>query len=97
MSRVDYLIDESEDKFTAGNLESALSTIRKAILLNPNIDEAHIDLALVCLKLERNDEAVRASKEALRINPKLKRLIKQLPDIGLMEHDKERFAKLQTT
>lgn len=97
LSRVYYLIDESEDKFTADNLESALSNIREAISLNPNIDDAHIDLALICLKLERKDEAVRAFKEALRINPKLKRLIKQLPDIGLMERDKELFAELQIT
>jgi len=97
LSRVYYLIDESEDQFSAGNLESALSTIRKAISFNPNIDDAHIDLALICLGLERKEEAVRAFKEALHINPKLKRLIKQLPDIGLMERDNELFRKLQIT
>ncbi|MDH5782299.1 MAG: DUF1028 domain-containing protein [Candidatus Bathyarchaeota archaeon] len=97
LSRVYYLIDESEDKFTAGNLESALSTIRKAVSLNPNIDDAYVNLAMIFLKLERKEDAVRAFKEALRINPKLKQLIKQLPDIGLMERDKELFAKLQIT
>jgi len=91
------LIDESEDKFTAGNLESALSTIREAISLNPDIDDAHINLAMICLKLERKEEAFRAFQEALRINPKLKRLIKQLPEVGLMERDRKLFGKLQIT
>ena len=94
LSRVYYLIDESEDKLTVGDLESALAVIKKAISLNQNIDEAHVDLAIICLKLRRKEEAVKALKEALRINPKLKQLIKQLPDIGLMEPDEEFFAKL---
>jgi len=97
LSRVYYLIDESEDKFTTGDLKSALFTIKKAISMNPNIDDAHIDLAIIFLKLKRKEEAVKAFKEALRINPKLKRLIKQLPDVGLMERDEELFAKLQIT
>jgi uncharacterized Ntn-hydrolase superfamily protein len=95
LSRVYHLIDESEDKYTAGDFEGALASIRDAISLSPNIDDAHIDLALICLKLERKEEAFGAFKEALRINPKLKRLIKQLPDVGLMERDKELFEKLQ--
>ncbi len=97
LSRVYYLIDESEEKLTAGNLENALSSIKKAISLNPNIDDAHIDLAIINLKLGKQEETVGAFKEALRLNPKLKRLIKQLPDIGLMERNKELFAKLQIT
>jgi len=89
LSRVYYLIDESEDKLTVGDLESALAIIKKAISLNQNIDEAYVDLALICLKLKRKEEAVKALKKALRINPKLKELIKQFPDIGLMEPDEE--------
>ena len=97
LSRVYYLIDESEDKITTGDFKSALFTIKKAISTNPNIDDAYIDLAIICLKLNRKEEAVKAFKEALRINPKLKRLIKQLPEIGLMERDEELFEKLQIT
>jgi uncharacterized Ntn-hydrolase superfamily protein len=97
LSRVYYLIDESEDKITTGDFKSALFTIKKAISTNPNIDDAYIDLAIICLKLNRKEEAVKAFKEALHINPKLKRLIKQLPDIGLMERDEELFEKLQIT
>jgi uncharacterized Ntn-hydrolase superfamily protein len=95
LSRVYYLIDNGEDMFTAGNFKSALSNIMEAISLNRNIDDAHIDLALIYLKLGRKEEAVKAFKEALRLNPKLKRLIKQLPNVGLMNRDKELFAKLK--
>ncbi len=97
LSRVYYLIDESEEGFAKGDLKGALAAIKKAISLNPKIDDSHVDLALVCLKLKRKEEAVKAFEEALRINPKLKRLIKQLPDVGLMERDEKLFARLQIT
>ena len=97
LSRVYRLIDEGEDKITTGDLKKALFTIKRAISLNPNIDDAHIDLAIIYLKLKRREEAVKAFKEALRINPKMNRLIKQLPDAGLMEHDEGLFAELQIT
>jgi len=97
LSRVYGLIDEGEDKITTGDLKQALFTIKRAISLNPNIDDAHIDLAIIYLKLKRREEAVKAFKEALRINPKMKRLIKQLPDAGLMERDEGLFAELQIT
>lgn len=93
--RVFYLNDESEEQFTAGDLERALTTAKKAISLNPNIDDAHITAALILLRLNRKEEAVNTLKEALRLNPKLRHLIKQLPDVGLMERDEELFAKLQ--
>jgi len=97
LSRVYRLIDEGEDKITMGDLKKALFTIKRAISLNPNIDDARIDLAIIYLKLKRREEAVKAFKEALRINPKMKRLIKQLPDAGLMERDEGLFAELQIT
>lgn len=97
LSRVYYLIDQSEDEFTKGDFENALLSIKKAISLNPNIDEAYIDLALTYLKLGRTKEAEKVFKKALRINPKLKRLINQLPNIGLMELDKDLFKRLQVT
>jgi len=93
--RVFYLNDKSEEQFTAGDLERALATAKKAISLNPKIDDAHITVALILLRLNRKDEAVNALKEALRLNPNLKHLIKQLPDVGLMDRDEGLFTKLQ--
>jgi len=97
LSRVYYLNDESEKQFAAGELESALATAKKAISLNPNIDDVHISLAIILLRLNRQEEAVNALMEALRLNPNLRHLIKQLPDVGLMERDEELFAQLQIT
>jgi uncharacterized Ntn-hydrolase superfamily protein len=88
------LIDDSEEKLTKGDFKTALAALRKAISLNPNIDDAHIDLAIVNLKLDRKKEAISAFKQALRLNPRMKTLIKQLPAAGLMEPDKEVFAEL---
>lgn len=92
--RVYYINDVSEEQFTAGDLERALVTAKKAISLNPKIDDAHITSALILLRLNRKEDAVNALKEALRLNPNLKHLIKQLPDVGLMERDEELFTKL---
>lgn len=97
LSRIYYLIDESEERFAKGDFNNALVTIKKAISLNPKIDDSHVDLALIHLKLKNKEEAVNAFEQALRINPKLKRLIKQLPDVGLMERDDKLFARLKIT
>jgi uncharacterized Ntn-hydrolase superfamily protein len=95
LHRVYSLIDESEDQLTKGNLEAALSAIKKAISLNQKIDDAHIDLGIISLKLGRKEEAIKAFKKALRLNPKMKTLIKQLPTVGLIEPNKEIFAELE--
>ena len=97
LSRVYCLIDESEERFTNGDFTNALTSIKRAISLNPKIDDSHVDLALIHLKLKNKEEAESAFEEALRINPKLERLIKQLPDVGLMKRDDELFARLRIT
>jgi len=94
LHRVYSLIDESEDRLTKGDFKMALAALRKAVSLNPNVDDAHIDLGVVNLKLGKKNEAISAFKEALRLNPKMKTLIKQLPNAGLMEPNKEIFAEL---
>ncbi|MGQ9551945.1 MAG: DUF1028 domain-containing protein, partial [Candidatus Bathycorpusculaceae bacterium] len=70
LHRVYRLIDESEEKLATGNLEEALSTAREAVSLNPNIDDAQVDMGIICLKLGKRQEAIKAFKEALRLNPK---------------------------
>jgi len=94
LHRVYSLIDDSEDKLTKGDFKTALAALRKAISLNPSIDDAHIDLGVVNLKLGKKKEAISAFKRALRLNPRMKALIKQLPAAGLMEPDEEVFAEL---
>ncbi len=94
LHRVYRLIDESEEKLATGNLEDALSTAREAVSLNPNIDDAHVDLGIICLKLDKREEAIKAFKEALRLNPKMKNLITQLPKVGLIKPSPEVFGEL---
>ena len=57
-------------------------------------DDAYIDLGIVNLKLGKKKEAISAFKKALRLNPKMKALIKQLPAAGLMKPNKEIFVEL---
>jgi uncharacterized Ntn-hydrolase superfamily protein len=94
LHRVYSLVDESEDKLTKGSLEAAASAIKKAIELDPKVDDAHIDLGILCLKMGKRKEAVKAFKEALRLNPKMKTMIKHLPNVGLMKPDKQLFTEL---
>jgi tetratricopeptide (TPR) repeat protein len=94
LHRVYSLIDESEDKLTKGDFEAAVSAVKKAVKLNPKVDDAHVDLGILSLKLGRKREAIEAFREALRLNPMMKNLIKQLPKVGLMEPGEEVFAEL---
>ncbi len=94
MHRVYSLIDESEEELTKNNFETALSTLKKAAALNPNVDDIHVDLGIINMKLGRKEEAVKAFEEALRLNPKLKNLIKQLPKAGWIDADREVLEKL---
>ena len=94
LHRVYSLIDEGEDQLTKCDFEDALKTIKKAVKLNPKIDDAHIDMGMLYLKLGRRKEAVKAFRKALRLNPKMKNLIKQLPEAGQIKRDKRLFAEL---
>lgn len=94
LHRVYSLIDESEDKLTKCDFEEAMSAIKKAVKLNPKIDDAHIDIGILYLKLGRRKEAVKAFKEALSLNPKMENMVKQLPKVGLIDPDRRLFAEL---
>ncbi len=85
LHRAYYLIDEGESRFAENEPEVAISFIEKALEITPNSDDAYIDLGLMHLKLGQADEAVRAFKKALVINPKLAVVIKQLPKLGIAE------------
>jgi uncharacterized Ntn-hydrolase superfamily protein len=97
MHRVYRLVDDGEEKMATGDSEGGLSLIREAVSLGPMIDDAHIDLGIICLKLGKKDEALNAFRQALKLNPRMKTLIKQLPGAGLMEQDPEIFKELGIT
>jgi len=94
LHRVYSLIDDSEDKLTKGDLKTALAALKQAVSLSPNIDDAHVDLGIVNLKLGKKKEAINAFRKALSLNPKMKKLIKQLPTAGFIKPNKEIFAEL---
>ena len=95
LSRVYHLIDESEDMITRGDLENALTTIRKALSMNSSIDDAHINLAIILLKLGRTEEALLEFTEAIHINPKARRLIRRLAHSGRIPCDRKFLTRLE--
>jgi len=56
--------------FLAGENETALSAIDRAIVLNPNYARAFSLRALVLVFLNRPDEAIPAAQEAMRLSPR---------------------------
>jgi uncharacterized Ntn-hydrolase superfamily protein len=95
LSRVYHLIDESEDMITRGDMENALITTRKALSMNSNIDDAHLNLAIILQKLGRTEEALLEFKEAIRINPKARRLIWRLAHAGMIPYDRKFLTRLE--
>jgi uncharacterized Ntn-hydrolase superfamily protein len=94
MHRVYTLIDGGEEKMATGDPEGGLSQMREAVSLGPTIDDAHVDLGIIYLKLGKKDEALKAFRQALKLNPRMKTLIKQLPGAGLMEKDPDILREL---
>jgi uncharacterized Ntn-hydrolase superfamily protein len=97
MHRVYRLVDDGEEKMATGDPDGGLSLIKEAVSLGPTIDDAFIDLGIICLKLGKKDEALKAFRQALKLNPRMKTMIKQLPGAGLMEPDPEIFKELDIT
>jgi uncharacterized Ntn-hydrolase superfamily protein len=94
MNRVYRLIDEGEELMTKGKNAEAVRYIDEAIALNPNVDDAFIDLGMINLKMGRRDEALGALRRALELNPRMKHLIPQLAKSGMMELDSEMMRRL---
>jgi uncharacterized Ntn-hydrolase superfamily protein len=95
LHRVYYLIDEAEERLTAGNTENAISTLRKAIELNSNSDDAYFELGMMYMKIGEERKAIDAFKHALQINPKMKVLINQLSKLGEFKISKEFIKKIK--
>jgi Flp pilus assembly protein TadD len=75
------LIDEAEEIFTQGNHKRAIATIKKAIELNPNSDDAYVDLGMTYTKMGNAQEAKKAFNKAISLNPNMKAVISQLTEI----------------
>jgi uncharacterized Ntn-hydrolase superfamily protein len=78
LHRVYSLVDEAEEIFTQGNHKKAIATIKKAIELNPNSDDAYVDLGMTYTKMGKKQEARKAFDKAVRLNPNMKTVISQL-------------------
>jgi uncharacterized Ntn-hydrolase superfamily protein len=78
LHRVYSLVDEAEEVFTQGNHKKAIATIKKAIELNPNSDDAYVDLGMTYTKMRKTQEARKAFNKATRLNPNMKTVISQL-------------------
>jgi tetratricopeptide (TPR) repeat protein len=57
-----------------GRYEEAIPYLEKAAKLSPGTAELHADLALAYYSVRRSDDAVRESREALRLNGRLARV-----------------------
>lgn len=78
LHRVYSLIDEAEEIFTQGNHKKAIATIKKAIELNPNSDDAYVDLGMTYMKMGKTQEARKAFNKATSLNSNMKTVISQL-------------------
>jgi uncharacterized Ntn-hydrolase superfamily protein len=81
LQRVYLLIDEGDEYIAKGKYRKALSTLEEALLLNPDSDDALIDVGIANTKLGKEAEAVEAFKQVLRINPKMERVLRQMPEL----------------
>ena len=94
LHRVYYLIDEAESQLALKQTKKALATIRSAIRLDPTSDDAYLDLAMMYVKLGDMEKAKQAFRQTLRLNPRMKGVIKQLPKVGLIKVPKGFFEDL---
>ncbi len=94
LQRVYYLIDESEAQLALKQTKKALSTLRNAIRLDPKNDDAYLDLAMMYVKLGEMEKAKQAFRQTLRLNPRMKGVIEQLPKVGLVKVPRGFFQDL---
>ena len=84
--RIDHvftLIGKADSKFEEGDSKGALSSIREALNIDPNNDEAYLTLGSFYWRIGRTDEAVKTFKKALSLNQKLTVYLTQFPKLGI--------------
>lgn len=85
LHRVYYLIDEAEAKFTRGAIEEAVADINEALKIKQDCDDAYLDLGLIYLRARKFEEALKAFKKSVEINPKITSVIRQIPKLGMVD------------
>jgi uncharacterized Ntn-hydrolase superfamily protein len=83
INHVFTLIDKADSKFEEGDSKDALANIREALNIDPNNDEAYFTLGSFYWRIGRTDEAVKAFKKALSLNPRLTVYLTQFPKLGI--------------
>ena len=63
------LFKQGSDMGARGDLEGAVRLLQRATQLDPNIADAHYNLAIAYGKLKRFDAAIAAMREAVRLRP----------------------------
>jgi Flp pilus assembly protein TadD len=74
----------------AGNREHAVCVLRRAVLLRPGSAQIHYNLAVTCVELARDDEAMVHYRHCLRLDPKHR---DALWNFGEMLRLREHFAE----
>ncbi|MBS1117650.1 MAG: type secretion low calcium response chaperone LcrH/SycD [candidate division NC10 bacterium] len=64
------ILKQGTDLGTQGDLEGAVTLLRRAVELNPALADAHFNLAVALARLGRMDKAIVAMQEVLRLQPK---------------------------
>ena len=62
-------LQTSLEAYQAGRYQDAVTAAKAALAANPNLAEAHNNLAVSYLQLRRFDEATQAAEQALRLSP----------------------------
>lgn len=63
------LLNNSLHRYQAGDFQGSIDAARKALALDPDLAEAHNNLAAAFASLRQWDEAIKAAREALRLKP----------------------------
>lgn len=63
------LSDEAHEMIVEGNSQAAMARAREAIRLDPNLGEAHKNLALLFFNTRHYEDALPEAREALRLSP----------------------------
>jgi len=71
-----------------------MSTLRKAIELNPNSHDAYLELGMMYMKIGQEENAINAFEQALEISSRMRAVISQLSKLGEFKVSKKFLRKV---